>query len=173
MAVVVFLRGVNVGGHKTFRPTLLAKQLRAYDAVNIGAAGTFVVRKPGDPKKFRSVLLSKLSVDAQVSICQGKDIVQFADDDPFSRARAAPDLVRFVSILPRRSALQKRFPIVIPETGECLVRVLGVRKQFVYGFYRRNMKTIGCLGQIDKLFGAPATTRGWKTILSIVEMLRR
>ena len=173
MAVVVFLRGVNVGGHKTFRPTLLAKQLRAYDAVNIGAAGTFVVRKPGDLKKFRSVLLSKLPVDAQVSICQGQDIVELAEDDPFIRARAAPDLVPFVSILPRACAAQKRFPIAIPETGECLVRVLGVRKQFVYGFYRRNMKTIGCLGQIDKLFGAPATTRGWKTILSIVEMLRR
>ena len=38
MALVVFLRGVNVGGHRTFRPTVLAKQLRHLDAVNIGAA---------------------------------------------------------------------------------------------------------------------------------------
>jgi hypothetical protein len=26
MALVVFLRGVNVGGHRTFRPSALAKQ---------------------------------------------------------------------------------------------------------------------------------------------------
>ena len=46
MTLVVFLRGVNVGGYKTFRPSLLAKELAEFDVVNIGAAGTFVVRKP-------------------------------------------------------------------------------------------------------------------------------
>jgi len=40
MASVVFLRGVNVGGHKTFRPSVLAKELTHLGLVNIGAAGT-------------------------------------------------------------------------------------------------------------------------------------
>ena len=44
---VVLLRGVNVGGHRTFRPARLAEQLRHLGAVNIGAAGTFVIRKAG------------------------------------------------------------------------------------------------------------------------------
>ena len=35
-----------------------------------------------------------------------------------------------------------------------------------------NMKTIGYLGQIDKLFGAPATTRSWNTILSVLRILK-
>ena len=38
MALVVFLRGVNVGGHRTFKPAALVKQLAHLDAVNIGAA---------------------------------------------------------------------------------------------------------------------------------------
>src|SRR6185295_12228721 len=46
MAVVVFLRGVNVGGHRRLRPSVLAKELERLDVVSIGAAGTFVVRKP-------------------------------------------------------------------------------------------------------------------------------
>jgi len=46
MALVVFLRGVNVGGHRTFRPSLLANELSDFDVVNVGAAGTFVVRNP-------------------------------------------------------------------------------------------------------------------------------
>ncbi len=45
MPEVVLLRGVNVGGHKTFRPSALAAQLQHLDVVNIGAAGTFVVRR--------------------------------------------------------------------------------------------------------------------------------
>ena len=47
MSLVVFLRGVNVGGHRTFRPSILARELSAYGVLNVGAAGTFVVRKPG------------------------------------------------------------------------------------------------------------------------------
>jgi hypothetical protein len=34
------------------------------------------------------------------------------------------------------------------------------------------MKTIGYLGQIDKLFGATATTRSWNTILSVLRILK-
>ena len=34
------------------------------------------------------------------------------------------------------------------------------------------MKTIGYLGQLDKLFGVPATTRNWNTIVAIVQLLK-
>lgn len=46
MALVVLLRGINVGSHRTFQPSVLAKQLKHLDAVNIGAAGTFLIRRP-------------------------------------------------------------------------------------------------------------------------------
>ena len=60
MALVALLRGVNVGGYRTFRPSTLARELGEYDVVNVGAAGTFVVRKPGSRSKFRTALLRKL-----------------------------------------------------------------------------------------------------------------
>jgi sucrose-6-phosphate hydrolase SacC (GH32 family) len=44
--------------------------------------------------------------------------------------------------------------------------------QFVFGMYRRHMKTIGYLGQIDELFGAPTTTRSWNTMLSVPRILK-
>jgi hypothetical protein len=34
------------------------------------------------------------------------------------------------------------------------------------------MKTIRYLGQIDKLFRVPATTRNWNTILATVQLLK-
>jgi uncharacterized protein (DUF1697 family) len=52
------------------------------------------------------------------------------------------------------------------------VRVVGSKNRLVFGEYRRHMKTIGYLGQIDKLFGAPATTRNWNTMLAIVQILK-
>jgi ferritin len=38
--------------------------------------------------------------------------------------------------------------------------------------WARHMKTIGYLGQIDELFGTPATTRSWNTILSVLRILK-
>src|SRR4029077_20423952 len=45
MALVVFLRGVNVGGHRTFRPSVLARELSEYDVVNVQA--TVASKSPG------------------------------------------------------------------------------------------------------------------------------
>jgi hypothetical protein len=84
MALVVFLRGVNVGGHRTFRPTLLVERLKHLDVVNIGAAGTFVVRKPVTRARLRAELLRGLPFDAHIMIVQGREIVAMMDADPFS-----------------------------------------------------------------------------------------
>ena len=100
MALVVFLRGVNVGGHRTFRPSIVARELRDYDIVNIGAAGTFVVRKPGrSPATFRARLLRKLPIETEVMLCDGRDLLRLETENPFGPEAPSPDVVRFVSIL--------------------------------------------------------------------------
>jgi uncharacterized protein (DUF1697 family) len=172
MALVVFLRGVNVGGHRTFRPSILARELSDYDVVNVGAAGTFVVRKPGSRAKFRAALLRKLPFESQVVLCDGRDLLRLEADNPFGGERSRPDVVRFVSILSKAGGVRASLPVVFPPDGEWLVRVIGSRDRFVFGEYRRHMKTIGYLGQVDKLFGVPATTRNWNTIMSIVGILK-
>jgi uncharacterized protein (DUF1697 family) len=172
MALVVFLRGVNVGGHRTFRPSVLAKGLSTYNVVNVGAAGTFVVRKPGSRSKFRAVLLRKLPFETEVVLCDGRDLIRLETDNPFGAEPPRPDVVRFVSILSKAGGLRAALPVSFPPGGEWLVRVIASKKQFVFGMYRRHMKTIGYLGRIDKLFGAPATTRNWNTILAVVRILK-
>lgn len=171
MALVVFLRGVNVGGHRTFRPSLLARALRDLDVVNVGAAGTFVVRKRCSQAALRATLLRKLPFQTEVMICSGRELLQLAAEDPFGRDGARPDTVRFVSILSQRrgGALER---IVLPAERGWLVRVIAAKQRFVCGLYRRHMKTIGYLGQLDKLYGVPATTRNWNTIMAIVRILK-
>jgi uncharacterized protein (DUF1697 family) len=172
VSLVVFLRGVNVGGHRTFRPSLLAKGLSGYGVVNVGAAGTFVVRKPGSKTKFRAALLRKLPFEAEVVICDGRDLIRLEMENPYRAEPSRPDVVRFVSILSRAGGLRAALPVRFPPEGEWLVRVMASKKQFVFGVYRRHMKTIGYLGRIDTLFGVPATTRNWNTILAVVRILK-
>jgi hypothetical protein len=63
-------------------------------------------------------------------------------------------------------------PIARPEGGEWLVRIIGSKNRLVCEMYRRKMKTIGHLGQIDRLFGVPATTPSWNMIRSVLRILK-
>jgi uncharacterized protein (DUF1697 family) len=172
MALVVFLRGVNVGGHRTFRPSILARELSDYGVVNVGAAGTFVVRKPGPHAKFRAVLLRKLPFEAELVLCDGRDLVRLEMENPFGTDPSRPDIVRFVSILSKADRGLASVPCTLPPCGEWFVRVIASKNRFVFGEYRRHMKTIGYLGQIDKLFGVPTTTRNWNTIIAVARILK-
>lgn len=172
MTLVVFLRGANVGGHRTFRPSVLAKALSEYGVVNVGAAGTFVVSKPGSKAKFRAALLRELPFTPEVVLCDGRDLLRLEIDNPFGAEPPQPGIVRFVTILSEAGGLGITLPVAFPPVGEWLVRVVASKKQFVFGMYRRHMKTIRYLGQIDKLFGVTATTRNWNTILAVVRIVK-
>jgi uncharacterized protein (DUF1697 family) len=171
MALVVLLRGVNVGGHKTFRPTILAEQLKHLDAVNIGAAGTLVIRRPVTRARLRAELTRRLPFNTQVITCQGREILGLISQDPFSRQPVRPDIVRFVSVLSQRPKTEPSMPLSFPSSGRWLLRILGREDRFVFGLYRRHMKVISHLGQLDRLFGVPVTTRNWNTITAIAKVV--
>ena len=172
MALVVFLRGINVGGHRTFRPSILARELRDYDVVNVGAAGTFVVRAPVSRTTLRAALLRKLPFEAEVVLCDGRDVIRLETENPFGGEPSRPDVVRFVSILSKASRARPSTPFELPAGGDWFVRVIASTNRFVFGEYRRHMKTISYLGRIDELFGVPVTTRNWNTIAAIVRVLK-
>jgi uncharacterized protein (DUF1697 family) len=173
MALVVFLRGVNVGGYRKFRPSVLARELSRYEVVNVGAAGTFVVQKPGAVAAFRSELQRRLPFETEVALCQGRDLIDLARSNPFGAETAGPDVVRFVSVLSRVGRLRPDLPIMFPAEGEWSLRVLGSSNRFIFGEYRRNMKAIGYLARIDQTFGAPATTRNWNTVQAVLRVLEQ
>src|SRR5712691_11492462 len=102
MALVVFLKGINVGGHRTFRPSVLANEFRRFDVVNVGAAGTFVIRKAVSPVTLREELMRRLPFETDVMICNGGDILRLVGSDPFAGQPPAPGIVRFVSVLAKR-----------------------------------------------------------------------
>jgi uncharacterized protein (DUF1697 family) len=170
--LIVFLRGINVGGHRTFRPSVLARELGAYDVLNVGAAGTFIVRKPGSRSKFLAELRRRLPFAAEIAFCDAGELSQLEVENPFGPEPPAQDVVRFVSILSKPSRRTLSLPIAIPQGGAPFVRIIGSKDRFLFGVYRRHMRTIAYLGRIDELFGVSATTRSWTTIISLLELLK-
>jgi uncharacterized protein (DUF1697 family) len=171
MALVVFLRGVNVGGHRTFRPSILAEQLKPFAAVNIGAAGTFVIRRPILRARLRAEIARRLPFDAEIIICEGREILRLISQNPFGRQAAPPKVVRFVSVLSRRPKSDPSLPVRFPSSGKWLLKILARRDRFVFGQYRRHMRVISYLGTLDRLFGVPIATRNWNTITAVAKVL--
>jgi uncharacterized protein (DUF1697 family) len=151
----------------------VAKELQRFDVVNVGATGLFVVRSPGSSETFRSELVRSLPFDTQVVLCEGSDVLALESGSPFQRITVEADDVRFVSVL--TGPLPRRLPAMpfgIPSNDDWYVRIVGRKNQFVFGVYRRHMKTISYLGRIDKALGVPVTTRNWNTIDAVLKVLK-
>jgi hypothetical protein len=111
MAHVLFLKGVNVGGHKTFKPSALAKELAHLDAISIGAAGTFVIHKGISQSALKAEVLRRLPFEPQMMICRGIDVLKLAAVDPFATYELNNDVTRYVTILAKRPGKSPRLPI--------------------------------------------------------------
>jgi uncharacterized protein (DUF1697 family) len=171
VALVVFLRGVNVGGHRSFRPTELAEALKHLGAVNIGAAGTLVIRQPMTQAQARAEVARRLPFVAEIVVCQGRDVASLISRNPFEGQAVRQGVVPFVSVLCRRPRLTPSTPMQFPSSGQWLMKILTRRNRFIIGMYRRHMKVIGFLGALDRLYGVSVTTRNWNTITAIAKVL--
>jgi uncharacterized protein (DUF1697 family) len=172
MAVVAFLKGVNVGGHRRLRPSVLARELKCFDAVSIGAAGTFVVRKAIARANLRAEIIGRVPFEVDVMICSGSEILRLVSDNPFDGHAAGRDIVSFVGIMATRRRSSSTFPLNLPADGEWCLKVLKCQDRFVLGLYRREMKAITYLGQLEKILGMPLTIRNWNTILAVRKVLQ-
>ena len=172
MPSVVFLRAVNVGRANRCQPALIAKQLAKFGVVNIGAVGTFVVRKNVSESTLRAAIAKKLPFKSEIMICPARDILKLAaKNDPFARQPSGPDITRFVNVLARRLRAPPSLPLSLPSDDDWLLKIIAIENRFVLGLYRRQMKAISYLGKIEKLLGVPATTRNWNTIEKVVQIL--
>jgi len=171
MAVAVFLKGINVGGHRRFRPAALAEELHGLDVVNVGAAGTFVVLSPVRYADLRREFARRLPFEAEIMMCRGSEILKLLSHDFFEPYAPRPDIVRFVSVLSRLSRTGPSVPCRLPSSGAWFVKVLARRGRFVVGLHRRQMRAIGELGRLEQALQVAMTTRSWSTMIRVGRVL--
>jgi uncharacterized protein (DUF1697 family) len=177
MAWVVFLRAINVGGANLCKPAQLAKELKKFDIVNIGAVGTFVVRdntpEPVVRKAFSRQLAKDFGIKCEIMIVPAEDMMKFAAKDRFPKQLTGAGFTRFASVLHGQPPKIPALPLYLPSEKQWLLKIVAIKDQFVLGVYKRDMKAIGYLGKIERILGVPGTVRSWNTIQKIVEVLNQ
>jgi uncharacterized protein (DUF1697 family) len=173
MSSVVFLRAVNVGRTNRCQPAAIARELAKFDVVNIGAVGTFVVRKNVTESALRAAIARKLPFQCDIMIVPARAILTLASKDPFSRYPADPGITRFVNVMAKPVKAASISSLSFPSEQDWLLKIIAVEGRFVLGLYRREMKAITYLGNIEKQFGVLATTRNWNTFEKVLQILKQ
>ena len=169
MASVVFLRGVNIGGRKVFRPSAFARQLKPFEVVSIGAAGTFIARKAVRQSTLRSELLKQLPFAADVMICPADDVMELIKTPSLRRNM---DGRCFVSVLATTPKAMPKLPILHPVGSAWQVKVFARLNRFVVSLRSQGIPRAAYPNEIvEKHFGVPAATRSWNTMTAIAQML--
>ena len=150
---------------------MIAKQLSKFDVVNIGSVGTFAVRGEVSEPVLRRALVRNIPFKCEIIICPAHEILKLASKDPFSKQPSEPHIVQFVSVLARPVRPWPALPLSLPSGADWVVKVLAIQDRFAFGLYRRQMRAISYLSQIEKRLGVPVTTRSWSTIDKVAKAL--
>jgi uncharacterized protein (DUF1697 family) len=167
MAVAVFLKGINVGGHRRLRPSVLAKELKRLEIASVGAAGTFVVRNAVTRAHLRAAILGRVPFEVDLMICGEIEINRLVAAKPFDGIAEGRDVVSFVGVMATRRKSLAALSLKLPVDGEWGLKVLNCQDRFVVGLYRRQMKVLSYFSQLEKICGTPLAIRNWNTILAV------
>jgi uncharacterized protein (DUF1697 family) len=174
MTSVVFLRGVNVGGTRVLQPSQLTKELAHLGVINVGAAGTFVVRSGGSHERLRAEFLRRLKFPAEMMICRGSDITRLVAEEPFPAVDREGDVRRFLSILSTPPRLRPELPLEVPTGESWQVRFIRISGRFALAWWRRLGSSFVDPNTVaERRLGVAATTRNWNTIVRIAAVLDR
>ncbi len=172
MAHVVFLRAANVGGRNVFRPAQLAAALAHLEIVNVGAAGTFVVRARASAPAIRHEILARLPYDLAIAVRPASEIVALVRDEPFRGVALSKALRGWAAALCERPKAKPKLPLSAPAGRGWSVRFDRIEGSFALGIMqRRPGASVFPNAVVEKALGVPATTRWWETIEKLARLV--
>ncbi len=173
MPHVVFIRAANVGGKNVFRPAQLATALAHLGVVNVGAAGTFVVREKAGATEIRREIRAKLSFETAIAVLPAKQLVELVRSQPFRGVKFSKQLRGWAAPLCGRAKMQPALPITVPEGTEWSVRFDRLEGPFALGLWHWRPRFVFASQVVENAIGVPATTRWWETFERVAAVIER
>ena len=172
MSYVVFLRAANVGGKNVFRPARLAAALTHLDVVNVGAAGTFLVRGKSTAAAIRRDFLAELPFEPELAVRPAREILALVRSEPFAGTALSKDLRGWAAVLSARPTARPKLPLSKPDGKPWSVRFDRIDGAFALGLWRRRPSGFVFPNEVvERALGVPATTRFWETLERIAGLI--
>lgn len=172
-AIVAFLRGVNVGGHKKIAMAVLKSAFESMGFRNvrtIRASGNVVFEVPGkDPHldlTVRRGLERAFGFPVNVVLRTVRKLRAMVASDPFKSVPSGPDVRLYVTFLAQITPGRSRLPLPASPRGVNIVRAAPGE---IFSAVTRSpgVGTPELMAHLDKALGDAATTRNWNTIIRI------
>lgn len=172
---VVFLRGINVGGHKKVPMAELKKMLACMGFENIKTllnSGNVVFETQ---KTDERELVKKISVELektfgfkiQTMVRSMEKIQQLIELDPFKEIQIDKDARLYATFLPEKIKSSLSLPYISSEKG---FRILEKTDREVFSVLNLNeLGSVAAMAIIEKEYGKDVTTRNWNTVKKIVK----
>jgi len=172
MPHVAFLRAANVGGKNVFRPARLAAELAHLDVVNVGAAGTFLVRGKATAAGVRREILARLPFEPTVAVRPAREVLGLVRSAPFGGVAFSKDLRGWVAVLSARPKARPALPIAVPAGKPWSVRFDRLEGPYALGLWQRRPSGFVFPNQVvEDALGVPVTTRWWETFERIAGLM--
>jgi uncharacterized protein (DUF1697 family) len=164
MAHVVFLRAANVGGKNVFRPAQLAAALAHLEVVNVGAAGTFVVRAAASATAIRREFLSRLPFEPAIAVRPASELIALVRSAPFKGIAFSKDLRGWAAVMTGKPRSKPSLPLTRPAGKNWSVRFDRIEGPYALGLWQRRGDGFVSPNQlVEDTLGVPATMRFWET----------
>ena len=173
---VVFLRGINVGGHKPVKMEELKKAFESMGFQNVKtilASGNvlFETTETGTDnllKRIEEKLEKEYWHEIGVLIRTIEEIQNLADADPFKNIKVTPLTRFYVTFLSEKSENALKIPY---ESIEKDMKIVQVSASEVCSFITLspNRGTSDLMSVLEKEYGRKVTTRNWNTVTKILK----
>jgi uncharacterized protein (DUF1697 family) len=171
---VVFLRGINVGGHHKVPMKELKKELESLgfrNVITLLNSGNIILEAENyTTKKLEVELTQKLEnifgFSIPVIVCVAEDIIHIWNQKPFKDIEVTKDIRLYVSFLKQKTNIELNLPWAIEDKS---YQILEVYKKIVFSVLDISVtKTPKGMEILEKKFGKDITTRNWNTIEKII-----
>ncbi len=176
IAYAAFLRGINVGGHRSVKMDKLKKVFESLGFMNVKtllASGNVVFQAPSMSasvlnKQIEEKLKKTFGFEIGVLSRTIRELQRLDEAKPFAGIKVTPQTRLFVTFLTEKPAGSLKTPYVSPGGNFKILRAskCEVCSVLTITDVRRGMQFMAVL---DKEFGRKITTRSWSTIIRILD----
>ncbi len=174
-AIIAFLRGINVGGHKKVTMAALKAAFESMGFRNVRtvlASGNVVFesRKTGPDlaAPMARGLAKAFGFPVPVILRSTRELKAMVASDPFKAVPGGPDVRLYVTFRPKKAPALPPARLPEPPAG---VRIIRIDPGEVYSVVRlsQGAGTPDLMAFLERTLGRDVTTRNWQTVIKIAE----